>query len=192
MCILLIVFGRVINFLVPLMFSRLVKVFEEGSSTSPWPYLFAYVGLRFLQSSGGIGALRDVRSTFGHLRSLRHLPAFFAADFVGTCHAVFRSRNVAIVFRSSSQFILCFPFAPQDGRGATNSGPRCGDQPYSSGKGTELVHSFVVRCSYIESEDYTVQHHSDIPGHWSGARILRHLFRLDTLRCHICGHDRLQ
>lgn len=55
--------GRVLTFLVPYTFGQLVGVFEDGSKTSPWPYLFVYVGSRFLQSSGGITALRDVRYT---------------------------------------------------------------------------------------------------------------------------------
>lgn len=54
------VVGRVVTFLVPLVFSQLVRIFEEGSKQSPWPYLGAYVGLRFLQATGGLAALRDV------------------------------------------------------------------------------------------------------------------------------------
>ena len=60
MCLLIMIVGRVVNFLVPLVFAQLVKIFEEGSKVSPWPYLGAYVGLRFLQSTGGLAALRDV------------------------------------------------------------------------------------------------------------------------------------
>ena len=52
--------GRVVNVLVPLIFAQLVRIFEEGSNVSPWPYLGAYVGLRFLQATGGLAALRDV------------------------------------------------------------------------------------------------------------------------------------
>lgn len=52
--------GRVVNVLVPLVFAQLVRIFEEGSNVSPWPYLGAYVGLRFLQATGGLAALRDV------------------------------------------------------------------------------------------------------------------------------------
>ncbi|KAI0696736.1 hypothetical protein BC835DRAFT_1405891 [Cytidiella melzeri] len=59
LCIGLIVVGRFVNFLVPLAFAQVVRIFEEGSKVSPWPYLFAYVGLRFLQSPGGLAALRD-------------------------------------------------------------------------------------------------------------------------------------
>ncbi|KAH7926500.1 hypothetical protein BV22DRAFT_1032756 [Leucogyrophana mollusca] len=57
-CILLLVLGRVVNALLPLSLGELVRVFDEGVG-SPWPYLFAYVVLRFLQSGGGISALRD-------------------------------------------------------------------------------------------------------------------------------------
>ena len=63
LCFLIMVVGRVVNFLVPLVFAQLVRVFEEGSKVSPWPYLGAYVGLRFLQASGGLAALRDVSFT---------------------------------------------------------------------------------------------------------------------------------
>lgn len=59
-CILLVVIGRFVNFLVPLVFAEIVRIFEEGSKVSIWPYLFGYVGLRFLQASGGLAALRDV------------------------------------------------------------------------------------------------------------------------------------
>jgi len=39
-------------------------VFETTSDRSPWPLLFGYVVLRFLQSGGGLGALRDVSFSF--------------------------------------------------------------------------------------------------------------------------------
>ncbi|EJF58200.1 hypothetical protein DICSQDRAFT_110500 [Dichomitus squalens LYAD-421 SS1] len=58
-CLLIMIVGRVVNFLVPLVFSQLVRIFEEGTKVSPWPYLGAYVVLRFLQSTGGLAALRD-------------------------------------------------------------------------------------------------------------------------------------
>lgn len=58
---LLVVVGRFVNFLVPLAFAEIVRIFEDKSSNaSPWPYLFAYVILRFLQATGGLAALRDV------------------------------------------------------------------------------------------------------------------------------------
>ncbi|KAI0780187.1 hypothetical protein C8Q74DRAFT_1263689 [Fomes fomentarius] len=59
LCLLIMIVGRVVNFLVPLVFAQLVRVFEEGTKVSPWPYLGAYVGLRFLQATGGLAALRD-------------------------------------------------------------------------------------------------------------------------------------
>ncbi|EIW63180.1 uncharacterized protein TRAVEDRAFT_62820 [Trametes versicolor FP-101664 SS1] len=59
LCFLVMLVGRVVNFLVPLVFAQLVRIFEEGSQTSPWPYLGAYVALRFLQATGGLAALRD-------------------------------------------------------------------------------------------------------------------------------------
>ncbi|KAH9058999.1 hypothetical protein EDB87DRAFT_1685095 [Lactarius vividus] len=44
---------------VPYLLAKLVSVFEQGVNRSPWAYLFGYVFLRFLQSSGGLPALRD-------------------------------------------------------------------------------------------------------------------------------------
>ncbi|KAI0058695.1 hypothetical protein BV25DRAFT_1901938 [Artomyces pyxidatus] len=58
-CILILVVGRVVNFAVPWVLSKLIAIFEQDSTTSPWPYLLSYVGLRFLQSSGGLPAVRD-------------------------------------------------------------------------------------------------------------------------------------
>ncbi|KAF9652999.1 hypothetical protein BDM02DRAFT_3088177 [Thelephora ganbajun] len=58
-CILLLAVGRVVNVFLPLTLGKLVGVFEKDDGTSFWPYLLTYIGLRFLQSSGGIGALRD-------------------------------------------------------------------------------------------------------------------------------------
>ncbi|THH20779.1 hypothetical protein EW146_g623 [Bondarzewia mesenterica] len=59
LCILILVVGRFVNFAVPLVLAELISIFEKGDKRSPWPYLFGYVGLRFLQSSGGLAALRD-------------------------------------------------------------------------------------------------------------------------------------
>ena len=42
--------------------TRLVGYRRKGWRGSPWVYLGGYVVLRFLQSSGGLGALRDVSS----------------------------------------------------------------------------------------------------------------------------------
>ena len=52
--------GRVINFAMPLTHGKLVSILEGQSSQSPWPFLFGYVALRFLQGNGGLSALRDV------------------------------------------------------------------------------------------------------------------------------------
>jgi hypothetical protein len=60
LCVLLLIVGRVVNFLLPWTLGELVRVFETPSNRSPWLLLFGYVGLRFLQSGGGLGALRDV------------------------------------------------------------------------------------------------------------------------------------
>lgn len=60
--------GRVVNAAVPLVLGQLVDIFEKqfGSEPPPvvqsfWPYLLLYIALRFLQGSGGLAALRDVR-----------------------------------------------------------------------------------------------------------------------------------
>ncbi|KAI0249585.1 hypothetical protein BJV78DRAFT_1129371 [Lactifluus subvellereus] len=58
-CVFLLILGRFVNLAVPFLLAQLISVFEKGVKRSPWPYLFGYVGLRFLQSSGGLSALRD-------------------------------------------------------------------------------------------------------------------------------------
>ncbi|PCH43974.1 hypothetical protein WOLCODRAFT_26357 [Wolfiporia cocos MD-104 SS10] len=61
LCILVVAVGRLVNILVPFIFAELVHMFEDGSqSAALWTYLFVYVGLRFLQASGGLNALREV------------------------------------------------------------------------------------------------------------------------------------
>jgi hypothetical protein len=50
-----------VNALVPFTLGAIVRIFEEKSERSPWLYIFAYAGLRFLQSSGGLAAFRNVR-----------------------------------------------------------------------------------------------------------------------------------
>lgn len=52
--------GRVVNFAMPFTLGQFVSILEGQSDQSPWPFLFGYVGLRFLQGSGGLSALRDV------------------------------------------------------------------------------------------------------------------------------------
>ncbi|EJD03189.1 uncharacterized protein FOMMEDRAFT_108336 [Fomitiporia mediterranea MF3/22] len=67
LCMIVLAIGRVVNVAVPLTLGGLVDLLEKqfglGPGTPPrrsfWPYLLAYVGLRFLQGSGGLGALRD-------------------------------------------------------------------------------------------------------------------------------------
>ncbi|EDR09151.1 uncharacterized protein LACBIDRAFT_249450, partial [Laccaria bicolor S238N-H82] len=61
LCIFILVLGRVINPVMPIVLGELVSVLEGQSKRSPWPLLFGYVGLRFLQGSGGLAAIRDVR-----------------------------------------------------------------------------------------------------------------------------------
>jgi hypothetical protein len=71
LCVLVIIVGRFVNAEVPLLFADLVFVFEQGITSPPWLFLFGYVGLRFLQSSGGLSALRDVGHTLFVLSSRR-------------------------------------------------------------------------------------------------------------------------
>lgn len=61
---LILVVERIVNVGVPLVLGELVNIFEGRSSYSPWLCLLGYVGLRFLQGSGGLAAVRDVSSTF--------------------------------------------------------------------------------------------------------------------------------
>lgn len=91
MCILLV--ERVVNVAVPLILGLLVDILEGRSSLSPWIILLGFVCLRFLQGSGGLAAIRDVRFVFlcVKLRSKK-----FAVS-VGSCHAVFRQRYVALI-----------------------------------------------------------------------------------------------
>lgn len=58
-CIVILLLGRIINLAMPLTLGKLVSILEGQSSQSPWPFLFGYVALRFLQGSGGLSALRD-------------------------------------------------------------------------------------------------------------------------------------
>ncbi|KAJ7251778.1 hypothetical protein B0H12DRAFT_1118861 [Mycena haematopus] len=59
LCIILILFGRVVNAAMPFALGEIVRIFEGNSHQSIWPVLFLYVALRFLQGSGGLAALRD-------------------------------------------------------------------------------------------------------------------------------------
>ena len=53
---------RFISAAIPLTLGEVVRTLEGKSGRSPWQYLFAYMGLRFLQSGGGLPALRGVMS----------------------------------------------------------------------------------------------------------------------------------
>jgi hypothetical protein len=60
LCVIIVILGRFVNVALPFILANLIFVFEEGITSPPWLYLFGYVGLRFLQGSGGLGALLDV------------------------------------------------------------------------------------------------------------------------------------
>ncbi|KAF8335769.1 uncharacterized protein EI90DRAFT_3047074 [Cantharellus anzutake] len=75
-CVLLLVAGRFITFFVPATLKKLVEIFEQQGQTSrpsPWGFLLLYAGLRFLQGSGGLAALRDVAWTPVMQYSDRHM-----------------------------------------------------------------------------------------------------------------------
>ncbi|KAK2467807.1 hypothetical protein APHAL10511_000102 [Amanita phalloides] len=59
LCIFILTLGRVVNLAMPLTIGQLVRVFEGRVPGSPWPWLFTYVALRYLQGSGGLSAIRD-------------------------------------------------------------------------------------------------------------------------------------
>ncbi|KAG6862313.1 hypothetical protein C0995_016011 [Termitomyces sp. Mi166 len=59
LCIIILLLGRVINVAMPLALGKLVSLLEKPTGQSPWPFFFAYIGLRFLQGSGGLAAVRD-------------------------------------------------------------------------------------------------------------------------------------
>ncbi|KAL5528172.1 HMT1 [Sanghuangporus sanghuang] len=67
LCILLLLVGRLINVALPLTLGKLIDVLEKqfgsGAKSSFWPYLLAYVGLRFLQGGGGFGGLNALRES---------------------------------------------------------------------------------------------------------------------------------
>jgi ATP-binding cassette subfamily B (MDR/TAP) protein 6 len=57
LCVLILILGRFVNIAVPFLLANLIFIFEEGVTSPPWLYLSGYVGLRFLQSGGGLSAL---------------------------------------------------------------------------------------------------------------------------------------
>ncbi|KAL5524042.1 hypothetical protein ACEPAG_8215 [Sanghuangporus baumii] len=67
LCILVLLVGRLINVALPLTLGKLIDVLENqfgsGAKSSFWPYLLAYVGLRFLQGGGGFGGLNALRES---------------------------------------------------------------------------------------------------------------------------------
>lgn len=61
-CLLIVAAGRVINAAIPFKLSEVIDALsKKGARHNVWTPLFWYVGLKFLQGSGGLGALRDVR-----------------------------------------------------------------------------------------------------------------------------------
>lgn len=58
-CMFILIVERAVNVAVPLALGELVSIFEGRSSYSPWIILLGYVGLRCLQGSGGLAAVRD-------------------------------------------------------------------------------------------------------------------------------------
>ncbi|KAG2052405.1 hypothetical protein BDR06DRAFT_957682 [Suillus hirtellus] len=65
-CFFILVLGRVVNACLPFVLGALITTFDTPGvvpfpafGSSPWPYLIAYVVLRFLASSGGLVAFRD-------------------------------------------------------------------------------------------------------------------------------------
>jgi hypothetical protein len=89
LCVLVLIVGRFVNVAVPFLFADLVFAFEQGITGPPWLLLFGYVGLRFLQSSGGLPALRDVRRTSfvfssRHVHSIPFFPRFSGLPFYNT------------------------------------------------------------------------------------------------------------
>jgi ABC-type transport system involved in Fe-S cluster assembly fused permease/ATPase subunit len=51
--------GRAVNVALPFTLAKLIESLSDPTGT-PWVYLLAYVGLRYLQSSGGLAAVRDL------------------------------------------------------------------------------------------------------------------------------------
>ena len=79
---------RFIGAAIPLTLGEVVRTFEDKSGRSPWQYLFAYVGLRFLQGGGGLPALRGVMSLHIYLINSADRPL----DSLGSRVAIFKPR----------------------------------------------------------------------------------------------------
>ena len=52
--------SRVVNLAIPLTLGKFVSTLEGQSNQSPWPPLFAYIAVSFLQGSGGLSTLQMV------------------------------------------------------------------------------------------------------------------------------------
>jgi hypothetical protein len=87
--VLLLILGRFVVFAVPFLLAKLVSIFEQDVTSTPWLYLFGYVGLQFLKSSGGLSALRDVRRN-----CLKFVSSILISSVgsLGTRDAIFGSR----------------------------------------------------------------------------------------------------
>lgn len=60
-CLLVVVAGRAVNAFVPFKLSEVIDALgKDNARTEVWSPLFWYVGLKFLQGSGGLAAVRDV------------------------------------------------------------------------------------------------------------------------------------
>ncbi|KAF8606276.1 hypothetical protein BDV93DRAFT_489721 [Ceratobasidium sp. AG-I] len=61
LCLLIVAVGRAVNAYLPFKLSQVIDVLgKDNASTNVWNPLFWYVGLKFLQGSGGLAAFRDV------------------------------------------------------------------------------------------------------------------------------------
>ncbi|KAF9264231.1 hypothetical protein L218DRAFT_1029037 [Marasmius fiardii PR-910] len=59
LCLCIVATGRFVNYVQPLVYGQLVRIFEGTSQRPIWAVLTFFVILRFLQGSGGLAALRD-------------------------------------------------------------------------------------------------------------------------------------
>ncbi|KLO14578.1 hypothetical protein SCHPADRAFT_914776 [Schizopora paradoxa] len=59
LCLLILFVGRFVNVALPFTLGKLVKIFEGSEAQSFWPFLLAYVVLRFLSGSGGLSSMID-------------------------------------------------------------------------------------------------------------------------------------
>ena len=193
--------GRVVNVFLPLTLGKLVGVLEKDDGTSFWPYLLTYIGLRFLQSNGGIGAVRDVSSQI--LDAPTNVNSSLSPDSMGACDAVFRSRYASILF-----LVLYLTFASAMSQLAfdhllnlslsfhvhrkTGEVLRILDRGAAINRTLEVctLTSAIETPPANEPVAYPLQHHSHICRHYHRAHLLRLHLRLDADRCyrncHVC------